>query len=152
PLDRGRFTADAACEGTFERLLPAAASCAMTPAAEAALRRLRAVDAAALDIMLRALLADSVPVEAIAEHVFVAAALQLHYARLAAGLDAASLVPVGEGACPACGGPPMSSIVVGWSGAHGTRFCACALCGTLWNYVRIKCTVCGSTEGISYAE
>src|SRR5262249_49741332 len=28
PLDRGRFTADAACEATFERLLPAAASCA----------------------------------------------------------------------------------------------------------------------------
>ena len=32
------------------------------------------------------------------------------------------------------------------------RFCACALCGTLWNYVRIKCTLCGSTKGIGYQE
>ena len=40
-----------------------------------------------------------------------------------------------------------------WSsagGAPGARYCACSLCGTLWNYVRIKCTLCGSTEGISY--
>jgi FdhE protein len=42
------------------------------------------------------------------------------------------------------------SLVVGWEGAHGTRFCACALCGTLWNYVRIKCTLCGTTKGIAY--
>ena len=38
---------------------------------------------------------------------FVAAALQVHFARLAAQLDANALVPVGEGACPACGGPPI---------------------------------------------
>ena len=43
-------------------------------------------------------------------------------------------------------------MVVGWQGAHGTRYCGCGLCGTLWNYVRVKCTLCGSTEGISYQE
>jgi len=59
---------------------------------------------------------------------------------------------VGRGACPVCGGPPASSMVVGWQGAHGTRYCGCALCGTLWNYVRIKCALCGSTAGISYQE
>ena len=72
---------------------------------------------------------------------FVAAALQVHFARLAARLDAKALVPVGKGACPACGAAPVSTMVVGWSGAHATRFCACSLCGTLWNYPRIKCTV-----------
>ena len=35
---------------------------------------------------------------------------------------------------------------------QATRFCACSLCGTLWNYPRIKCTLCGSTEGIAYQE
>src|SRR5262249_43905729 len=60
------------------------------------------------------------------------------------------LVPVGDGACPACGAPPVASMVVGWTGAHSTRFCACSLCATQWNYVRIKCTLCGSTKGISY--
>jgi FdhE protein len=41
-------------------------------------------------------------------------------------------------------------LVVGWDGAHGARFCCCSLCATLWNYVRIKCTLCASTEGIGY--
>ena len=152
PLDRNRFTRDAACDATLERLLAAVDACEMPASARAALRNVRTADAAATEGMVRSVLADSIPVEAIAEHVFVAAALQVHFARLAAALDAASLVPVGEGACPACGGPPVASMVVGWPGAHGTRFCACALCSTMWNYVRIKCTVCGSTKGIAYQE
>ena len=61
-------------------------------------------------------------------------------------------MPVGDGACPVCGGPPTASMVVGWLGAHGARYCGCALCGTLWNYVRIKCALCASTEGIAYQE
>ena len=36
--------------------------------------------------------------------------------------------------------------------ASGARFCACSLCGTWWNYVRIKCVTCGSTKGIAYQE
>lgn len=152
PLDRNRFTTDAAFDETFERLLSLAQEIEMPPAARAALVRVAAQDAGAREAMIRALLADSVAVEALAEHVFVAAALQVHFARLAAGLDAKALVPVGEGACPACGGPPVASMVVGWRGAHGTRFCGCALCGTLWNVVRVKCTLCGSTKGIAYQE
>jgi len=152
PLDRNRFTADAAYEATLERLLSLAASITMPPVAAAALTRVTAADVATREAMMRSLLADSVPVETLAEHVFVAAALQIHFARLAARLDADALVPVGDGACPACGGPPVASMVVGWKGAHGARFCGCALCGTLWNVVRIKCTLCGSTKGISYQE
>ncbi|MBV8837970.1 MAG: formate dehydrogenase accessory protein FdhE [Alphaproteobacteria bacterium] len=152
PLDRNRFTADAAYDATLERLLALAATITMPPVAAAALARVAAADGATREAMMRALLADSVPVETLAEHVFVAAALQVHFARLASRLDADALAPVGEGACPACGGPPVASMVVGWKGAHGTRFCGCALCGTLWNVVRIKCTLCGSTKGITYRE
>lgn len=43
-------------------------------------------------------------------------------------------------------------MIVGWPGAHGARYCGCALCGTLWHTVRIKCTLCGSTAGITYQE
>ena len=152
PLDRVRFTPDPACDLTLERVLAACGKCTMPEAAGAALARVRAADAATLATMMRAVLADAVPVEALAEHVFVAAALQVHFARLAARLDAPRLVPVGDGACPACGGPPVASLIVGWPGAHSARFCACTLCATLWNYVRVKCTVCGSTKGISYQE
>jgi FdhE protein len=152
PLDRGRFTADAAYEEALARLIAAAQDIAMPEAARAALDRTRGADAALQFEMARAVLADAVPVESLAEHVFVAAALQVHFARLAAGLDGDRLVAVGDGACPACGGAPVSSLIVGWPNAHGTRFCACSLCGTLWNYVRIKCTICGATGGIGYEE
>src|SRR5262249_33251610 len=133
-------------------LLTAMSAREMRAAAQTALLNLRGCDSGAVIHMAQSVLAWSIPVEAIAEHVFVAAALQVHFARLAAQLNAASLVPIGDAACPACGGGPASSMIVGWSGAHGTRFCACALCGTMWNYVRIKCTLCGSTKGISYSE
>jgi FdhE protein len=152
PLDRARFTCDPVCDATFERVLASCGACVMPDAARAALDRVRGADAAARAAMAKAVLADAIPVEALAVHVFVAAALQVHFARLAARLDAPSLVPVGDGVCPACGGPPVATMVVGWLGAHGTRFCACATCATMWNTVRIKCTVCGSTKGISYEE
>jgi FdhE protein len=39
-----------------------------------------------------------------------------------------------------------------WAGARKTRFCACCVCATLWNYARIKCVLCGATSGIGYQE
>jgi len=152
PLDRSRFTADVAFETTWQRFLALLDGVEMPDAARGAVMRVRSADAMTQTAMLGAVLADSVPIEALSDHVFAAAALQAHFARLAAGLDATQLVPVGDGACPACAGAPVSSLVVGWAGAHGTRFCACSLCGTLWNYPRIKCTLCGSTKGIAYEE
>jgi FdhE protein len=152
PLDRSRFAHDAAFDAVWERLMAMAGGIAMPEGARVALERVAAADPAVAAAMVGAVLENAIPVEALAEHVFVAAALQVHFARLAAQLDAKALVPVGEGACPACGGPPVSTMVVGWSGALNTRFCACSLCGTLWNYPRIKCTLCGATEGIAYQE
>jgi FdhE protein len=152
PLDRGKFTADLAFETTLDRLFALATQIEMTPSARLALDRVTQLDAGSRDAMVRGVLSDSVAIEQIAEHVYVAAAIQVHFARLASRLDPASLVPVGEGACPSCGGAPVSSMVVGWRGAHGTRFCACSLCSTLWHTVRIKCVLCGSTKGISYQE
>jgi FdhE protein len=152
PLNAGRFTGDAAFEATLERLLQLAGGVDMPAAAHAALTAVAEADAAARTAMARAVLANEIPVEEVAGHVFVAAALQVHYARLAAGLDAGQLVPVGDGVCPACGGAPVASMVVGWQGAHGARFCVCSVCATQWNYVRIKCMLCSSVEGISYKE
>ena len=150
-LDRTRFVPDPAFERTLEGLL-AAIDVEMPDEAKAALDRVRAAGPEARAEMARAVLDYAIPMEALAEHLFVAAALQVHFARLAAALDAKALVPAGDGVCPVCGGPPAASMVVGWQGAHGARYCGCALCGTLWNYVRIKCTLCGSTGGIAYQE
>ena len=152
PLDRNRFVADPVFGATLDRLLSLAEAIAMPDAAAEALARVREADPVARAGMILAVLADAIPVEELAAHGYIAAALQVHFARLAAQLDPKSLVPVGDGVCPVCGGPPAASMVVGWHGAHGTRYCGCGLCGTLWNYVRIKCTLCASTKGIGYQE
>src|ERR1019366_3640096 len=99
---------------------------------------------------IEAVLTDAIPVESIAEHVFIGAALQVHFARAAALLDATRLRFIGDGICPACGAPPATSGIVGWGGADRTRFCTCSLCGTRWNAVRVKCLACSSTKGIHY--
>jgi len=152
PLDRGGFTADATFAATLDRLLALNRDVDMPEPAHAALKRAIAADSATRGAMVRAVLADSIPVEALADHLFIAAALQVHFARQAAQLEAARLAAVGDGVCPVCGAPPVSSLVVGWPGAENTRFCVCSLCSTLWNYVRVKCTLCGSTKGITYRQ
>jgi FdhE protein len=153
PLDRSRVAADPALAATFDRLFELARGIEQPKPAADALARVTGASPAGRETMARSVLAEALPVETLAGHVYVAAGLQVHFARLAGGLEAARLVPVGDGRlCPACGGAPSSSMVVGWPGAHGARFCNCFLCGTLWNVVRIKCVLCGSTEGISYQE
>jgi FdhE protein len=105
---------------------------------------------ALLDRWATDLLAAEAPADAAGPAVFIGAALQVRFARLASTLDVDTLKPIGHGACPCCGSPPVASAVVGWSGAQGSRFLFCALCGAAWNYIRIKCTACGTTKGIAY--
>ena len=93
---------------------------------------------------------SSFPFDRLAEVVFVAAALQVYLARRVATLPAKELKPVADGVCPACGGAPVASLVVGWAPVEKARYCACSLCAAEWNYVRIRCTSCGSTKGITY--
>jgi len=152
PLDRSRFTRDAAFDALWESFAAAVGSVAMPHSARLAMERVISADAVTQAGMVAAVLNDAIPAAALAEHTLVAALAQVHFARLAAQLDPKILVPVGDGACPVCGAPPVCSMVVGWSGALNTRFCACSLCGTLWNCPRVKCTLCGSTEGIAFQE
>jgi len=94
--------------------------------------------------------AKGAPPDNIAERVLILASLQVYFSRLASKLVAEDLKPIADGLCPACGSPPISSSVVGWPKTENLRFCACSMCGTMWNVVRIKCVFCSSTEGISY--
>lgn len=152
PLDRDGFAPDPAVRTACRRLFEALAAMQKPKAAETALRRLEATDEPTLDRMIAAVLADAVPPDEMAEHVYVAAGLQVHFAALASQINAETLAPVAFGVCPSCGGRPAASMVVGWYGAEGARYAACALCGTLWNEVRIKCLACGSTKGVGLQE
>jgi FdhE protein len=152
PLDR---TAIASHEGAREAcrsLFEALADVAKPAATDTALARLRVADDRALDAVIGAVLANAIPPQDLADYVLTAAGLQAHFARLASQIEASTLGPVGVGACPVCGGAPAASLVVGWPGAEGARYGACALCGTLWNEVRVKCLVCGSTKGVGLQE
>jgi len=152
PLDRSAMTSDGTLRDTCRRLFALLAPIPKPEAANAALERTERLKNDVLGAMIGNVLADSIPAEAIAEHVYVAAALQVHFARLAARIDASALVPVGVGLCPVCGGRPGASLIVGWYGAEGARYASCALCSTLWNEVRVKCLACGSTKGVGYQE
>ncbi len=152
PLDRDALRDDVTTHEILQSLLAEAAAIDMPPPAAAALRRVRDADPVALDQMLRDVLADSIPADALAEHAFLSAALQIQFARLASTLDVTLLTPVHAGTCPACGGAPVVSMVVGWPGAETARYCVCALCATFWHHVRVKCVLCDSTAGIVYRE
>jgi FdhE protein len=151
-LDRSRFVRDAAFDVLWDGFFAAMESASMPAGARQALEKVKSTDSATQAALVAGVLKNTIPRESFAEHAFVAAVAQIHFARLASQLDAKALMPVGDGVCPACGAPPLCSMVVGWSGAENTRFCVCSLCATLWNYPRIKCTLCGSTEGIALQE
>ena len=151
-LNLSLLAADGSLDATFDKLFGLATEIEMPATARLALDAVTRADRDARLQLALDVLDQSPEAGRLAERAFAAAAAQVHCARMAARLDAERLVPVGDGACPACGGAPVASLIVGWRGAHGTRFCACSLCSTLWHVVRVKCVVCGSTEGVAYKE
>jgi FdhE protein len=152
PLDRAAMAASPSLRHLVTGFLNAVAPLAKPAPAAEGLERLRHAAPEELDEMLGNVMTNSFPVEALPQHLFLSAVAQVHAARLAATLDAARLVPLETGLCPVCGGPPVSSLVVGRQGAEGARYAACAFCGTHWNEVRVKCLACGSTKGVGYKE
>ncbi|HRK17814.1 MAG TPA: formate dehydrogenase accessory protein FdhE [Hyphomicrobiaceae bacterium] len=134
----------------FTSLLSALQAANNTPQTQAAIDKAISLDAHGRRALANALLLDEIPTDDVAVHILAAAAVQVYYSKMAAQLDASRLQRVSDSACPACGGAPVASSIVGWEGAHGTRFCSCSICATQWNVVRIKCLMCGSEKGIGY--
>ena len=84
---------------------------------------------------------------------FLAAALQAYWTRMALDLDLAPGrigVPEQPGLCAVCGSPPVASVVRIGGAEQGLRFLVCSLCGAERHLVRVKCSACDSTKGISY--
>jgi FdhE protein len=82
---------------------------------------------------------------------YVAAALQVLWTGAAAQLGAGDISALDvPGVCPCCGFLPVASVVRGGGEVGNLRYLHCALCNTEWNLVRVKCSSCDATEGISY--
>ena len=54
--------------------------------------------------------------------------------------------------CPVCGSTPLASIVHVGGQVEGLRYLHCSVCETEWHMVRVKCSNCATTEGISYRQ
>ncbi|HEY0274455.1 MAG TPA: formate dehydrogenase accessory protein FdhE [Paenirhodobacter sp.] len=150
PIDRRMVRDDPVLIETLARLCTGAAGLEMPAPARLALEAVTQASARDRDWLLANVLADTIPEDSVAPHLFAAAAVQIHMARLAAGLDVAKLVPIRTGTCPCCGGRPATSSVITYKDLENVRYATCATCATRWNEVRIKCLCCGSTGGIAY--
>jgi FdhE protein len=150
PIDRSAMILSDDYRKTVRLFLDRAQALDMPAAAAEALKTVRSADDETLGWMAENVIADNLPVESLAHHLYVAAATQVHAALLAAGLDGKALVPVSVGVCPSCGGKPAGSMVIGVQGAEGARYACCSCCTTMWNEVRVKCLACGSTKGVGY--
>ena len=81
---------------------------------------------------------------------YVAAALQVYFSRLAADLPATSLRLLQQrGLCPCCGSTPIAGVVAASGQTPGVRYLHCSLCSTAWNHVRAVCITCGETRSLS---
>jgi FdhE protein len=81
----------------------------------------------------------------------IGAALQVCWTHMAARLGASRLPSLDvPGVCPCCGSLPVTSVIRTAAGISGLRYLHCSLCNTEWNLVRVKCTSCNTTEGITY--
>lgn len=150
PIDRLSLIDSPELAETLEATLTALREVEMPDQARVALEAVIEADTDARRWLIANVMAETIPEEAAAPLLLVAIGVQVHLSRLAATLDGTALVPIRTGVCPACGGRPNISTVVGTPGAENTRYAHCASCATAWNEVRVKCLCCGSTKGIGY--
>lgn len=118
----------------------------MPQAAREALARLGRLGEAELDRLGARLARGDFAGIDLAAASFAAAGLQAYYAALAA-LVPPEAVERSPSGCPLCGSPPVAGLVLG---DDKLRYLACSLCGSQWHHTRLKCSHCGTTQGISY--
>ncbi len=113
--------------------------------------RLVATDEAALAAMARRALRGADPMRDPVVDPLVAAALQVHWVRLATTLDADAIaVTQPSPLCPVCGSAPVASVLHGNGATKGVRYLHCSLCDTEWHLSRIRCSHCDDEKGIIY--
>lgn len=150
-IERLTWARDASFVAGARAVAAALADVAMPEAAANALAAFSARDDRSIEALADRLLRDEHEPWDMAELPFVAAALELHWARMAALLDPSAPAPLEpRNLCPVCGSTPLASVIEAAAGRQGSRFLCCGLCQTHWNYTRIQCAHCVSTKGIAY--
>jgi FdhE protein len=113
--------------------------------------RIVTLPAAEIEVQADLLLADRTSGVDAQAAPFVTAALQVYWTAMVSSLQINDVTQIDvAGVCPACGTLPVSSIVRADKRSQGYRYLHCGLCATEWHMVRITCSQCLSTEGITY--
>ena len=150
-LDRQTWERDPSWHAALDGICASLRGGAGPEAALAALDGIAGLDAAAREALAEQVLGPDAVSADPALACFVHAALQVHWTRMAARLDPATVQAIEPvPACPVCGSMPIASIVHAEGSLQGVRFLVCGLCNTEWHSVRIKCANCQSTKGIAY--
>src|SRR6266851_1786554 len=154
PLDPGAWPRDQSWRTALARILGTIDESILPEPARLARAALGSASTVELEALADRFLDGDVAAGEAARTVFVAAALQVVWTRMAALLDKAD-IDLGEaetGQCPACGSPPVAGVISPGGTKFGHRHLHCSLCATAWRYVRVRCVHCGSTDKISFRQ
>lgn len=150
PLAADGHRRDPAWRMAFPILRDHLDTAAVPAPARAAIVRLSEADAETIEGLADAFLHGRLDASDAASALYVAAALQVYFARMAARLPLPSLHLLKErGLCPVCGSTPSAGLVTASGRTPGTRYLHCSLCATAWNHVRAVCITCGDSKTIS---
>ena len=150
PLSVDGLRRDPLRREALTRLIDLLDRTALPAAASAVIDRLLALSPEKLESAAAHLLAGAYAEVDPAEAPFVAAALQVCWVKMGLRLSAAATGAAQIGLCPVCGSRPVASVVRIGGAQQGLRYLVCSLCCSEWHMVRVKCSACGSTKGISY--
>jgi FdhE protein len=118
--------------------------------ARAVAAELRAADVATVERLADAFLNGRLEAAQAGPALYVAAALQVYFTRMAARLTVGSLRLLEQrGLCPCCGSTPSAGFVTATGQTPGARYLYCSLCSTAWNHVRAVCITCGGSRSVA---
>jgi FdhE protein len=150
PLAADGHHRDPAWRDGLAMLLGSFDSGAIPAPARAVMASLRNREAGAVEALANGFLHAGVDAADAGAALYVAAALQVYFTRLAARLHAPCLRLLPQrGLCPCCGSTPVSGVVTASRETPGTRYLYCSLCSTAWNHVRAVCITCGQSRSLS---
>lgn len=152
PLDPSTWRRDGSWSVALSRILETLDDSALPASAREACAALRQTSPPEREALADRYLSGNVAAGETAQVVFVAAALQVAWTRMAALLDAADFGAraADGGQCPVCASPPVSGLISPGGTKFGHRHLHCSLCATAWRYVRVRCVHCGSTDKVSF--
>lgn len=166
PLPAADWPRDAAWRASLRAMVKALRRCEAPEGVRAALDAVERSSDDDLERQADCLLTGVMHGVDLATAPLVAAALQVHWTRLALGLqasgwtppsaalgaatDGSALTAADAGSCPCCGSRPTASLTRSTGGASGQRVLHCSLCSVQWPLPRIQCTRCMATERVYY--